>query len=46
MQQEVKIDRTTQNLLLQKLSNLARTGDDNISFKKAMEKINKNHGIR
>ena len=41
MQQEVKIDRTTQNLLLQKLSNLARTGDDNISFKKAMEKINK-----
>jgi len=41
MQQEVKLDRSTQNLLLQKLSNLASTGDDSTSYKKAMEKINK-----
>jgi len=41
MQQEVKIDKNTQNTMVQKVANLAGTGDDNISYKKAQEKINK-----
>ena len=41
MQQEVKIGRDTQNLLIQKISNLLGTGEDSISYKKAMEKLNK-----
>ncbi len=41
MQKEVKIERDTQNLLIQKISNLLGTGEDNISYKKAIEKINK-----
>ena len=41
MQQEVKIGRNTQNILIQKISNLLETGEDNISYKKAVEKINK-----
>ena len=41
MQQEVKLDRTSQNVLIQKVANFASTGDDNVSYKKAMEKINK-----
>lgn len=41
MQQEVKIDQNVQNALVQKVANLAGTGDDSISYKKAIEKINK-----
>ena len=41
MQQEVKIGRDTQNILIQKISNLLETGEDNISYKKAIEKLNK-----
>ena len=41
MQQEVKLDHNMQNILLQKVANLASTGDDSISYKKAQEKINK-----
>ncbi len=41
MQQEVKIGRDTQNILIQKISNLLGTGEDTISYKKAVEKINK-----
>ena len=41
MQQEVKIARDTQNILIQKISNLLETGEDNISYKKAVDKINK-----
>ena len=40
-QQKVKIEQNTQNSILQKLANIAGTGDDNISFKKAVDKINK-----
>ena len=40
-QEEVRIDRQTQNLLVQKIANLAGTGDDSISYKKAIEKLNK-----
>lgn len=41
MQQEVKIDKNVQNAMVQKVANLAGTGDDSISYKKAIEKINK-----
>ncbi len=41
MQQEVKLGKQEQNTLLQKLANLAGTGEDNVSYKKAIEKINK-----
>lgn len=41
MQQEVKLGKQEQNTLLQKLANLAGTGEDNVSYKKATEKINK-----
>lgn len=39
MQQEVKLDTQSQNVLIQKIANLAGTGEDNISYKKAMEKL-------
>ena len=41
MQQEVKLDKSTQQVLVQKLANLAGTGDDNTSFKKVLDKLNK-----
>lgn len=41
MQQEVKLDKSVQNAMVQKVANLAGTGDDSISYKKALEKINK-----
>ena len=41
MQQEVKLEKQEQNRLLQKLANLAGTGDDNVSYKKAIEKLTK-----
>lgn len=40
-QQEVKLGKTEANQIVQKISNLVSTGDDNISFKKSMEKLNK-----
>lgn len=41
MQQEVKLDGQDQNILLQKLANLAGTGEDNLSYKKVVDKLNK-----
>lgn len=41
IQNKIKIDRLNQNLIIQKLSNLATTGNDNISYKKSIEKLNK-----
>ncbi len=41
IQKEIKLDKTNRNLIIQKLSNLATTGDDNISYKKSMDKLNK-----
>lgn len=40
-QTEVKLEKQEQNILLQKIANMVGTGDDNTSYKKAMEKINK-----
>ncbi len=41
MQQEVKLDKENQNILLQKIANLAGTGDDSTSFQKVLDKLNK-----
>ena len=41
MQQDIVLDVNNQNILLQKISNIANSGDDNISYKKAVEKLNK-----
>ena len=40
-QQEVRLEKQDQNLLVQKIANLAGTGEDNVSYKKAVDKINK-----
>ena len=41
LQQEVRLDKQDQNILVQKIANLASSGNDNVSYKKAVEKINK-----
>lgn len=41
MQQEVKLNKQEQNILVQKIANLAGTGDDNISFQKILDKLTK-----
>lgn len=41
MQKEVKLNVQDQNIYIQKIANLASTGDDSVSFKKAMDKLNK-----
>ena len=41
MQQEVKLEKGIENILVQKISNLVETGEDNISYKKAIEKFGK-----
>ena len=38
-QQEVKLDEKNQNILVQKIANLAGTGDDNVSYTKALTKL-------
>lgn len=40
-QEEMKLDKTKQNLLIQKITNLISTGEDNISYKKASDKLAK-----
>ena len=41
LKEEVKLDEKEQNILVQKMSNLASTGEDNISFQKIMNNLNK-----
>lgn len=41
MQQEVKLEKNSQNALIQKMANLAGTGEDNVSYKKAIDKLYK-----
>ena len=41
MQQEVKLDEKKQNTLIQKASNIMLTGEDDVSYKKIMTKLNK-----
>ena len=40
-QQEVILDNQSQSILVQKLANIAGTGEDKVSFQKAMDKLNK-----
>lgn len=40
-QQEVKLGKQEQNILIQKLANLVGTGDDKVSFKIAIDRINR-----
>lgn len=41
MQQEVALDKNKQNLLIQKASNIMLTGEDDVSYKKIIAKLNK-----
>ena len=40
-QEEVKLGKQEQNILIQKIANLVGTGDDNVSFKRAMDRIDR-----
>ena len=40
-QQETKLDKLSQHILTQKISNLVSTGNDNISYNKCIDKLNK-----
>lgn len=40
-QQEVKLGKQEQNILVQKIANLVGTGDDNVSYKRAIDRINR-----
>ena len=40
-QQEVKLEKNNQNMLIQKIANLVGTGEDNVSYKKAIDRISK-----
>lgn len=40
-QQEVKLGKSEQNILIQKLANLVGTGDDKVSYQRAMDRINR-----
>lgn len=39
MQQEVRLEEREQNALIQKIANIAGTGEDNVSYKKAQERL-------
>ena len=40
-QEEVKLGKQEQNILIQKIANLVGTGDDNVSYKRAMDRIDR-----
>ena len=40
-QQEIKLGKQEQNILVQKIANLVGTGDDNVSYKRALDRINR-----
>ena len=41
-QEGIKLSKSSQNTIVQKISNLVSSGDDNISFKKSLDKIVRN----
>lgn len=41
-QEGIKLSKSSQNSIIQRISNLVSSGDDSISFKKSLEKITKN----
>lgn len=40
-QQEVKLEKQEHNILIQKIANLVGTGEDNVSFKRAIDRIDR-----
>ena len=40
-QQEVKLHKQEQNVLIQKIANLVGTGEDNVSYKRAIDRLNR-----
>ena len=44
-QQEVKLEKQEQNIMIQKIANLVGTGDDNVSYKRAIDRINRSQLI-
>lgn len=42
-QQEVKLESKQQSMLVQKIANLVGTGEDNVSFNRAVERMRKRH---
>ena len=40
-QQEIKLHKQEQNVLIQKIANLVGTGEDNVSFKRAIDRLNR-----
>lgn len=40
-QQEVELEKQKQNVLIQKIANLVGTGEDKVSYKKAIDRINR-----
>jgi uncharacterized protein YhaN len=40
-QQEVKLEKQDQNVLIQKVANLVGTGEDNVSYKRAKDRMNR-----
>ena len=40
-QNETRIDNTTQNLLIQKIANIVESGEEDVSYKKAINKLEK-----
>ena len=41
LQKEVELEKNNRNFLVQKLANLVGTGEDNVSYKRAIDRINK-----
>ena len=40
-QDQVKLEKNEQNILIQKIANLVGTGEDNVSYKRAIDRINR-----
>ena len=40
-QEKVKLQKNDQNILIQKIANLVGTGEDNVSYKRAIDRINR-----
>ncbi len=40
-QEQVKLETKAQNILIQKIANLVGTGEDNVSYKRAIDRINR-----
>jgi len=41
LQEEVRLEKNTQNNLIQKITNIVGTGSDNVSYKRAIDRLNR-----